>query len=152
MAPGTRKSKWTLRSTVRDGAIEIGSLSRPPSISKRTYGKLEGVWGPAQGQNLTGRQPRPGLGPKFDGPQFDGRPERCPKFDVLTPPVWVTALGPWPLCCLLISHLTLSHNMIFLMRTVYDEIDRRAIYSCATVSPVSLSSKQHERLLRHARI
>ena len=26
--------------TVRDGAIEIGSLSRPPSISKRTYGKL----------------------------------------------------------------------------------------------------------------
>ena len=52
--------------------------------------------GLAQVQNLTDPQPArpgPGLGPKFDKGQFDGRPERCPKFDVLPSSLPVAAMA-----------------------------------------------------------
>ena len=37
------------------------------------------------GPEFDGPRPGPGHGPNFDKGLFDGRPEPCPKFDVLTP-------------------------------------------------------------------
>ena len=46
------------------------------------------------GPEFDGPRPGPGHGPNFDKGLFDGRPERCPKFDVLSPSDNNTALAP----------------------------------------------------------